>query len=323
MKNKPRTLFLFYILIAYVSLQFVWWTYLIYNLSNEVTQQKEQIIALKNRNSDDSQSEKSELKSKHHRRIIMIGTEGMVFLSLLFFGIYRVKRSLEKENETILQQKNFMLSVTHELKTPLAAIKLHLQTLQKRDLTKEQQAHLLENTMADCNRLNSMIENVLVASRMENTEIKFVNENLELGTVIEDTFKGHVSKDRLVFELKSNLWISADKNLAIIPLVSNLVENALKYSRAKVFIRLTAEADQIVLSVLDQGVGVPKEEINRIFDKFYRVGNEETRNTKGTGLGLFIVKYIVDNNHWKLTVNDNLPAGTAFTVFFPSQKARS
>lgn len=317
MKKHPRTLFPFYVLVAYISLQFVWWTYLLYSLSSEVTSQKELTISLQNSDPLDLENALKELQAKKNRRLIMIGTEGAVFLSLLVFGIYRVKRSFEKETETIQQQKNFMLSVTHELKTPLAAVKLNIQTLLKRELNKDQQKNILENAIADADRLNAMIENVLVASRMENAEVKFFPERVNLGLFIEGFFKNHTYVSRLIFNLNNEVAINADKNLALPSLLSNLIENALKYSEGMVKIELSIENNYSVLSIADQGAGIPTEERKKIFDKFYRIGNEETRKTKGTGLGLFIVKYIVDKCNWKLTIEENTPRGTIFKIYFP------
>ncbi|MFN5459737.1 MAG: sensor histidine kinase [Bacteroidota bacterium] len=315
MQRKPKTLLPFYILVAYIALQFVWWTYLLSSMSSEITVQKQSILRYKHSDEASYQIAVSELKNKQHRRIIMIGTEGSVFLALLIFGIYRVKRSFEKENEIIQQQKNFMLSVTHELKTPLAAIKLNLQTLMKRNLEKDKQHLILEGSILETDRLNQMIENVLVASRMENAEVKFYPEKINIGNYVLDFFENNISSERIIIEVEKEVWVNADKHLALPSLLTNLTENALKYSEDQIKIIVGTENYRAFISVYDRGKGIPQNERSKIFEKFYRVGNEDTRSTKGTGLGLFIVKYIVEKCNWEITVNENSPQGSIFKVY--------
>jgi two-component system, OmpR family, phosphate regulon sensor histidine kinase PhoR len=316
MEKKPKTLIPFYILVAYISLQFIWWTYLLSSLSSELTTQKESLLRYKYPDEASYQIAMSELNNKQHRRIIMIGTEGSVFLALLIFGIYRVKRSFEKENQMIQQQKNFMLSVTHELKTPLAAIKLNLQTLLMRQLEKSQQRNILEGSVQDADRLNQMIENVLVASRMESAGVEFFPERVDLSSFVQVFAEKSLQKERLVLQIENGVWIDADKQIALPSLLTNLVENALKYSKEAVKIIVGKEEGVPFMSVMDNGLGISEGEKGKIFQKFYRVGSEETRSAKGTGLGLFIVKYIVDKCNWRIKVEQNLPEGSIFKVYF-------
>ena len=219
MNKKPKTLILFYVLVAYILLQFGWWAFLLTSLTSEVFLNKEAELSSKYLANDVPVSEIEFIKKKQQSRIAMILGEGSVFILLLAIGIYRVKKSLEKETALARQQKNFMLSVTHELKTPLAAIKLNLQTIQKRKL----------------------------------------------------------EKISVVLELKNG----------------------------KVF-----------LEIRDLGPGIPTNEKENIFNKFYRIGNEETRKTKGTGLGLFISKYIADKQGIKISVHENKPSGSVFRLIF-------
>ena len=319
MENKPKTLLPFYILVSYITLQSVWWTYLLSSLSGEIAVQRESVLRTQYTDDIQFQTALDELNSKQLHRVIMIGTEGTVFLSLLIFGIIRVKRSFEKENQMIKQQKNFMLSVTHELKTPLAAVKLNLQTLMKRELSREQQKFIIENAVGDADRLNLMIENVLIASRMEAAEVKFYPEKVNLSFFVEDFFTKSVHKERVQLNVEQDVWVNADKHYGLPSLISNLVENALKYSEKRVEIRVTQENGVAVLSVLDNGKGIPDTEKEKIFEKFYRIGNEDTRKTKGTGLGLFIVKYIADKCKMKIVIKDNIPEGSIFSVHFHYQ----
>lgn len=318
MKKKSKTLITFYFLVLYIALQFVWWTYLLSSLTFEVSGQKEESLRIQFSSEEIFKSALVELKQKQKRKIIMIATEGAVFLSLLLFGIYRVKKSLDKENETVEHQKNFMLSVTHELKTPLAAIKLNLQTMRKRELNKEQQERMLEIAEIESERLNNLIENILVASRLENAEVKFHPERINLSDYITEFIALNFRSERIQFEGEFNVWVMVDKNMVLPSIISNLIENALKYSQDKVIISLLSDKSIVKLCVADNGIGIPDSEKDRIFNKFYRVGSEETRNTKGTGLGLFIVKYIADICNYKIEVLNNSPNGSRFIVHLPA-----
>jgi signal transduction histidine kinase len=119
--------------------------------------------------------------------------------------------------------------------------------------------------------------------------------------------------------IEEGLYIHADKNAMMI-LINNLLENAWKYSQEdkRIEVKTIASGAHIILEIADHGVGIPDKEKNKIFNKFYRIGNEETRKTKGTGLGLFICRYIIEEHNAKITILDNIPKGTIFRVEFPS-----
>jgi two-component system, OmpR family, phosphate regulon sensor histidine kinase PhoR len=318
MNNKPsRTLILFYVLVVYIILQFIWWSYLLTSLSGEVNHQKADSIRKEINDELQEKAELEALKRKHHSRIAMIVGEGSVFLLLLAFGIYRVKKSFEKETELISQQRNFMLSITHELKTPLAAIKLNLQTLQKRNLSKEQQQEILFRTGRENERLNHLIENVLMAARMENSSgITFQAVKINLSSFLHQHITSLQNNERIVLQSENELEILADVQLALPMLFSNLIENALKYSTGQIRVRAFLQSNKVCVEIIDEGPGIPPEEKEKIFEKFYRIGNEDTRNAKGTGLGLFIVKYIAEKNNITLKLSDNSPTGTIFRLTF-------
>jgi K+-sensing histidine kinase KdpD len=123
----------------------------------------------------------------------------------------------------------------------------------------------------------------------------------------------------LTVQVEEGMHIYADKN-AITVLVNNLLENAWKYSPQdkNISVKAMRKDKSVVLEIGDKGIGIPGKEKTKIFNKFYRVGNEETRRTKGTGLGLFICKYIIDQHDAKVNISDNEPHGTIVTVDFPS-----
>lgn len=315
-KKRPEPLFLFYILVAYIILQFVWWSYLLSSLSGEVYTHKE--AELRVRISDPAllQSELALVKKKQYSRLAMIVGEGSVFLLLLGLGIYRVNRSFKKESELSSRQRNFMLSVTHELKSPLAAIKLNLQTLQKHKLDEEVKNQVIVNAIQEADRLNQLLENVLLASRMESAGLMFMEERVDLSTLLENIISVTFSTSGIKKEIEPGVIVTADRN-ALVSLFSNIIENALKYGNNDVMVKLYRRDSRACVDVSDMGPGIPDSEKQRIFEKFYRLGNEETRRSKGTGLGLFIVKYIADKTGIQVQVMDNEPAGTLFRILFP------
>ena len=255
-------------------------------------------------------------------RMAMVMGEGSVFLFLLCTGAYFLHQSIKKEDKLHEQQQNFLLSVTHELKSPLAAIKLSLQTIVKRDLDKARQTSLLNNSLKDIERLDDLVENMLLATKIENRSYSFPKEEFdfsELVSKITDRLQIHSCGCEQVINplIQPGVKIMGDR-FALSSVVTNLVENAVKYSGpcAEVGVELEEKEGHALLRVTDKGPGIPDEEKMLIFDKFYRVGDENVRKAKGTGLGLFIVKEVLQNHDADISVRDNVPQGAIFEVTF-------
>ena len=252
----------------------------------------------------------------------MVLGEGSVFIFLLCVGAYFIHASLKKEDKLKEQQQNFLMSVTHELKSPLAAIKLSLQTIVKRDLEKQVQTSLLNNSLKDIERLDDLVENMLLATKIESRTYSFPKEEFDfsdLVTKITDRLQVHSCGNQQIIEtnIVKGLTIMGDK-FALSSVVTNLVENAVKYSGpcAEVTVELCQNDGKPFLTVSDKGPGIPDTEKMHIFDKFYRVGDENVRKSKGTGLGLFIVKEVLQNHDADISVRDNTPQGAIFEVTF-------
>lgn len=255
-------------------------------------------------------------------RMAMVMGEGSVFLFLLCVGAYFIHASIKKEDKLHERQQNFLLSVTHELKSPLAAIKLSLQTIVKRDLEKQMQLSLLRNSLKDIERLDDLVENMLLATKIESRTYSFPKEEFdfsELVSRITDRLQVHsCGNEQLInTNIKPGIKVVGDK-FALSSVVTNLVENAVKYSGpcAEVAVELCQNDGKTILVVADKGLGIPDDEKMLIFDKFYRVGNENVRKSKGTGLGLFIVKEVLQNHDADISVKDNVPQGAIFEVTF-------
>lgn len=284
-----RSLLIFYAVILYAVTEMIWWGVLI-------------------------------LQVRPDKAGMILG-EGAVFILLITVGVIFLHKSLKKEHRLRSQQRNFLLSVTHELKSPLASIKLYLQTILKRDLERSQINAFLNNSLKDIERLDDLVENMLIATRMENRSYSFPKEEFDFSNLIEkvsERLQVHTCSTQTIYtDVQPNIKIKGDK-FALSLVVSNLIENAVKYSPAcdEVNVSLAAVDNTIVLRVADKGVGIPDSEKEKIFEKFYRVGSEDTRKTKGTGLGLFIVKEVLKVHQAQIRVKNNKPEGTIFEVTF-------
>ena len=253
----------------------------------------------------------------------MIMGEGAVFLLIFITSAYYLKKAIKKERNLHEQQRNFLLSVTHELKSPLASIKLYLQTILKRDLEKEKRDSFLKNSLKDIERLDDLVENMLIATRIENRSYSFPKEHFNFSEVVgkvAERLQGHTCSSQTIrCKLDQDIYLTGDK-FALSLVVSNLIENAVKYSPPceEIRVELQQKSNIISFSVTDKGIGIKDDEKLRIFNKFYRVGSEDTRKTKGTGLGLYIVKQVLDIHHALIKVKNNRPAGSIFEITFNS-----
>lgn len=255
----------------------------------------------------------------------MILGEGAVFLSLLLFGIYKTRKAITHEFRLARQQKNFLLSVTHEFKSPLAAVKLNLQTLLRRDLDRSKHELLLTRALSETDRINLLVENALLAARFENHSYEIYNEQIDLSEFAGEAFADYQARQdgrhKLVKSIAEGIKIKGDR-LAMHSIINNLLENAEKYSPEETTVKLSLQmtGNEALLSISDEGAGIPYEERSRVFQKFYRLGNEDTRRTKGTGLGLYIVSTLVHLHKGRIQIRDNTPAGTVIEIYFPVAK---
>ena len=247
--------------------------------------------------------------------------EGIVFLSIILVGALFVYRAVRRQIKLQLQQENFMMAVTHELKTPIAVAKLNLETLQKHQLDENKRAKLLQMTLQETNRLNNLASNILVSAQLEGGRYRMGKEELELSDLVKNSvrdFKGRFPDRNWVEKVEPELDMNGDSLLLQI-LVNNLLENAIKYSprEGTISCSLQKEGNKLVLSVSDEGKGIPDKEKKKVFEKFYRIGNEETRTAKGTGIGLYLCKKIAQDHNADIRVTDNSPTGANFVIRFP------
>ncbi|MCB0696273.1 MAG: HAMP domain-containing histidine kinase [Chitinophagaceae bacterium] len=261
-----------------------------------------------------------EIQNKRSSRTKQYIGEGSTFLLVIIIGAAVVYTSFRRSISLSRQQNNFMLSVTHELKSPIAAMKLNLQTMAKHKLDEEKRSLLINRCVNESNRLNDLCNNMLLASQIEGRQYKPAKEKFSYSDLVRDSIKDYAQSypDRFIADDLGDFQLLGDKTLVQMA-VNNLLENAVKYTPAdkKVTVTMTERNGNAVLAVADNGVGIPDSEKSKIFNKFYRVGNEETRKSKGTGLGLYLTSKIVKQHKGKITVQDNEPNGSIFEMSFP------
>jgi len=212
------------------------------------------------------------------------------------------------------------MAVTHELKTPISVARLNLETLQKYTLDPETQNKLIRNALDETERLNFLTNNILISSQMETKGYKSSKEDLDLSDLYKDciqNFRNRFPDRKITGNVESDVTLRGDA-LLLQMLINNLLENAIKYSPkdSPVNASLIKKGRDFELTVMDAGPGIPDHEKEKIFNKFYRVGNESTRKKQGTGLGLYLSRRIAKNHNADISVTNNESGGSNFTVIF-------
>ena len=321
-----RSIFTFYILMGYIFISFAWWVLLLIKINNEAYQEKRDLLQLnfkyQNLNSQpfEESAQVKSIEAERRRKVYMITGEGAVFLAILIVMTIMMNGSLRREMRMQQQQKNFLLSITHELRSPIASSKIAMQTLLKhRDLPKDKIEALLHNSISDMDRLHTLVENLLLAAKIEDHTFRIGRDACDLSEIVQDVVQKvkETSGAQREFNLdvQNEIMVIGDRS-GLTSVITNLVENAVKYSAeaSAISISLNEEKERVVFRIADNGPGISDKEKKKIFQKFYRVGQEETRNTKGTGLGLYIVEKILALHNGKVSVKNNLPSGSVFEV---------
>ena len=328
-KNNIRLRVLSIAVIGYMLLALAWWSYLLYIKNNDAYFAKAELLKItkiaegKITNIDEFHIDPDFifLKKEYTKQERMILGETLVLALTLMIGIWLINRGYQRQTEAAQQSRNFLLSITHELKSPLASIKLILQTFTKRDLDREKIQKFSRNALNETDRLETLVENLLLAARLENTSIETYSEEIELLHFLNGIRESILAKTQNVeFELliAEEAKIFAD-NKGMTSVFINLIENAIKYSDkpVSISIRHLSEGKIDKITISDNGWGIPPAEKKKVFDKFYRIGNEDTRKTKGTGLGLYIINRIIKSHKGTINISDNHPKGTTFTISLP------
>jgi signal transduction histidine kinase len=254
---------------------------------------------------------------------------GIIFFALIIAGMIVNTSFLVREIRRSEQHDSFINAVTHELKTPVASIRLHLETLQRRDLPETQKQEFYRLMLSDTDRLTQTVEQVLRAGRAGDKKAGREKSAVDIRQLVRECMdaariRHHLPLEALRYEeAPSNgagvRVLGSDEDLRTA--VFNVLDNAIKYSGDHVDVRVRLNAPdekRVVLSVQDHGVGIPPDDVKRIFKRFHRVSHRSLAHVKGTGLGLFIVKSIAQKHGGKVFAESaGEGQGTTITMELP------
>ena len=313
---------IYWLLLLYIVVALVWWFITLEKQNQLLTELRYIELASKK----DQYSAKEYMQKRlaidvvEGRNTLKYIAEGVTFLILILIGAFFVYRSVRRQFRMQQQQQNFMMAITHELKTPISVAKLNLETLQKYNLDAEKQQKLIRMTLQETSRLDTLINNILVSSQLEGGGYISSKEELDFSSLFKDCIREAKSRypDRVFMEnIEPEIEISGDPLLLQL-MISNLVENAIKYSSKDkpVICKLGRSGKDVILNIIDEGIGIHDTEKTKIFQKFYRTGNEATRKTQGTGLGLYLCRKIAEDHNADISVTNNVPSGSNFAIHF-------
>ncbi|HYM77632.1 MAG TPA: HAMP domain-containing sensor histidine kinase [Candidatus Dormibacteraeota bacterium] len=253
---------------------------------------------------------------------------GIVFFALIIAGMVVNTIFLVRELRRSEQHDSFINAVTHELKTPVASIRLHLETLLRRDLPDTRKQEFYRLMLSDVDRLTETVEQVLRAGRAGDKKAGSEKADVDFGQLVRDCMEAtrarhHLQPEALRYEEVANgngLHVQGSAE-DLRTAVSNVLDNAIKYSGEHVDVRVrldTPDEKRIVLSVQDHGVGIAADDLKRIFKRFQRVTPRSLAHVKGTGLGLFIVKAIAKKHGGRaFALSEGEGEGTTLVIELP------
>ncbi len=266
------------------------------------------------------------LDDERRSRLFRYGSEGTFLLFVIAGGIAVLTQALKQPAELLRRQQNFIAAVSHEFKSPLASIKLAAETLQLREVDRENQTKLAGRMVQDTERLEAMVKNILDAGRLSEGHLELHPETLELFPLVaplleKQQLRASLDGVELRSDVPERLAVRCDR-VALVTVVENLIGNAVKSVAAAkggaVSLRARADGEEVCIEVRDEGVGFDPAEAAKLFEKFYRPGDELRRRTEGSGLGLYIVKVMVDASGGRVTAESGGEGhGATFRLWLP------
>jgi len=310
--NKLRALF--HPIFVFISIQVAWlglmavWIYWYFKNNEELKEFAQKI--------------RPELLDSEFDWIVLL--EGSFLMLIILAGVYVIFVYWNKQARLNRMQSNFVSSVSHELKTPLASIQLYLETMKYRQVSPEDTREFVETMLTDTDRLSWLIDNILESSKSDPKSMQKPFQPMDMGKFLAEVVQGYKRqieerKCSLTLELDQAPVLKVDKR-AMRMVFNNLIGNALRYSPigSPIIIRIENSKKYCRIHFIDQGMGIDKKDKKKIFKQFYRVQNRDTQNIEGAGLGLFISREILKNHKGRLVVtSEGKGKGTVFIVELP------
>jgi len=311
--------YIYWFLLLYLLAALAWW-YIELMQQNDIlfNYQQSQINISSNKN---IKSQLSVIQDARDRNAKQYLGEGLTFFIITIIGAVFIYGVVRRQISLQTQQQNFMMAVTHELKTPIAATKLSLETLKRHKLDELRQNEILTGAINETERLNALCNNILLSSQLESGGYTVTKYEFDFSAMVDSAvteFKKRYPA-REINSIVEDKIIFHGEEFLIRLVLNNLLENAVKYTPESMplTVELVKQLNRIDLLVKDLGPGIPEAEKERIFEKFYRIGNESTRTSKGTGLGLYLSNKIIKNHHGRIALSNNLPSGSVFKITLP------
>jgi len=312
----PRAALVLFISLTVVLIaQFTWWIIFMARLVDEKVKLAQKLGA------DESFVEL--LHQQEIRRQVMVGMEGLFFLALVALGAYLIYRTLIRTEDLKFHQQNFLMAVTHELKTPLASMKIYLDSLESSKIAPEKKEKIIPNLKEDANRLGRLVENVLDAGRFERSGYRLNPQSFDLSDKLRQRLdkleKYPAGKPITVRRGRFDAEVECYGDPAALGrAIDAILENSVKYNdkdRIEVEVDLFEEDTLIYLNFSDNGIGLIKADRSRIFNRFYRVGAEINRQASGSGLGLYLCREIIKAHGGQVTAHsDGIGKGVRFNI---------
>ena len=249
-------------------------------------------------------------------------------INLIEFGAENkllICRNINNEEKSEAIRKRFISDVSHELKTPLTVIMGNSELMLNADIEQKQQKILLNATLDQAQRMNTLIADLISLNRVDTTKT-IQRDKKVMVTDLKNQILSSLSSLRLKKDISFEFNIDSKKNILgsfseVYSALENLVSNAFRYTdKGSISINWSIIKGQGVLSVTDSGIGISKEHLTKITDRFYRVDTDRSRNSGGTGLGLAIVKNIMDHHNGSIEIKSDTSKGSTFSLVFPKER---
>jgi len=313
MKGGRRARALFLVLATYVFLQLAWWVNLLISSAATLFETRTAFNA--------SPDVLAAAIEDWEKTVLMVAAEGVIFALLFMFGLSWIWRVMRADNYILARERNFVMAVTHELKTPIASTRLAIDTLKRLDLKGEDRDEMLDVARSGTLRLERRVEDILQATRL-NLPDALVRNPFDIKEFVEDTVSTFVHlhpEESIPVTLigDSGLLLQGDEEMWRLCLI-NLLENAIKYSpkHSPVEVILDTTSKKPSLSIIDHGPGIALEERTKVFEAFHRLHRD--KDVEGTGLGLHLVSRIVKMHGAEIHITSTTGGGATFVIDWPA-----